>query len=140
MDLTQETFTRVFSRLDTLRDPDRFTGWLFAIAANVCRTQLSRAGRARELVDAFALEQDRHVQADDARARERRIALVQRLLAKIEDRTLRKIVNLKYAEPEHTTRQIAAQLDIPHGTVTVKLSRFRAAVRRDLARALLEVS
>ena len=48
------------------------------------------------------------------------------------------IAMLKYREPEHTTRQIAEQLGIPHGTVTVKLMRFRAAVRRELACELLD--
>jgi DNA-directed RNA polymerase specialized sigma24 family protein len=45
---------------------------------------------------------------------------------------------LKCGEPEHTTREIAARLGVPHGTVTSRLVRFRAAIKRELLRAMLE--
>jgi len=61
---------------------------------------------------------------------------VRRVLAHVADKRLREIVQLKYGDREHTTRQIAEKLSIPHGTVTVKLMRFRATIRRDLCREL----
>ncbi len=36
-DLTQETFTRVREKLDTLRDQSKASSWVFAIAHNLCR-------------------------------------------------------------------------------------------------------
>ncbi len=36
-DVVQESFLRAYTRLDRLRDPDRFAGWLGGIVANVCR-------------------------------------------------------------------------------------------------------
>lgn len=45
-DLTQEVFCRAFSRLDTLRDPQRFGPWLISIAKRVCHEW--RRGRLRE--------------------------------------------------------------------------------------------
>jgi len=36
-DLTQEIFTRAFTRLRGLKDPERFRSWLFAIAVNCIR-------------------------------------------------------------------------------------------------------
>lgn len=36
-DLAQEVFLRAYSRLDTLREPERFAAWLAGIARQVCR-------------------------------------------------------------------------------------------------------
>jgi len=137
-DLAQETFARAFRSLTGLTEPERFQGWLFTIAANVCRNRGEQESRQRQVLDALAVEREVELPAEDKESRERRIALVQRLLAGVADEKLRRIVILKYGEPEHTTREIAAKLDVPHGTVTVKLMRFRDAVKRDLCRQLLE--
>jgi RNA polymerase sigma-70 factor (ECF subfamily) len=137
LDLAQETLVRAFRSLPQLREPERFSGWLFSIAANTCRTRLGQAHKRRTLLELFAVEQEA-APPDEARAREARIETVQRVLAELPDDQLKQIVQLKYGEPERTTRQIAAELDIPHGTVTVKLMRFRAAIKRQLLGALLE--
>jgi RNA polymerase sigma-70 factor (ECF subfamily) len=138
LDLLQETFTRAFRALSRLQDPERFRSWLFAVATNVCRTRGAQELRHRRTVEAAALEQQVEAPPDDAAEREDRIAAVQRVLAHVADERLRQIVQLKYGEPEHTTREIATELSIPHGTVTVKLMRFRAAIRRELCRALAQ--
>ena len=137
MDLTQDTFTRAFKSLHRVDEPERFAGWLFTIAANVCHSHGAAEQRRRQVMSLFELEAQAD-RPDDKEMREQRIAAVQRLLASVDDPLLQQIVTLKYSEPEHTTRQIAEQLGIPHGTVTVKLMRFRAAVRRELAWELLD--
>jgi RNA polymerase sigma-70 factor (ECF subfamily) len=138
LDLLQDTFVRVYRALPTLRDPEKFRGWLFAVAANVCRTRGAQEQRQRRVLEAVGLEEEVEPPVDDEAERESRVAAVQRVLAHVRDERLRRIVQLKYGDPEHTTREIAAKLSIPHGTVTVKLMRFRAAIRRELCRALLE--
>jgi RNA polymerase sigma-70 factor (ECF subfamily) len=45
-DLTQDTFAKAFSHLDTFRGQSTVRHWLYRIAANGCRDQL-RAGRER---------------------------------------------------------------------------------------------
>jgi DNA-directed RNA polymerase specialized sigma24 family protein len=70
-------------------------------------------------------------------AREARIEVVQRLIANVTDPRVQAIVRLKYLEPEHTVDEIAQKLEMPRGTVTVKLMRFRAAIRSELLAALL---
>jgi len=138
LDLTQEVFARAFRSLTGLTEPARFQGWLFTIAANVCRTRGAEEQRQRRTMDALTLEREADLPPEDKAGRERRIALVQRLLDGVADGPLKQIVLLKYGEPEHTTREIAAKLAIPHGTVTVKLMRFRDSVKRDLCRMLVE--
>jgi len=45
-DLTQEVFLRAYSKLDSLREPERFAAWLTGIARQVCREW--RRGRLRD--------------------------------------------------------------------------------------------
>ena len=104
---------------------------------------MQRSGRSRQK----EATQGRETEAPHARPREpgsdvedreARIATVQRVLASVGDPTLRELVQLRYGEPEHSTREIASKLSLPHGTVTNRLMRFRASIRRDLCRALAE--
>jgi len=138
LELTQETFLRALCSLRELKDGDRFRSWLFSIAANLCRSSGAQDARRRELLAVAQLSLDTGPADDEPRERELRIAVVQRLLSRIEDLDVRAVVALKYGEPEHTTREIAARLGLPHGTVTSRLVRFRAAVKRALLRAILE--
>ena len=137
-ELTQETFLRALTSLRQLQESKRFRSWLYSIAANLCRGLGMQEARRRELLAVAQLSLDVAPLEDEPREREARIALVQRLLSRVEDPSVRAVVSLKYGEPEHTTREIAARLGLPHGTVTSKLVRFRAAINRELLRAMLE--
>lgn len=130
-DLVQEVFVRAFRSLDRLSDPAKLRSWMFAIAANVVRSRMSGDSRRAEVLALYALDQD--VDAEDKGEREARIARVRALIDGVDDPVLRRMVELKYGEPEHTTRAIADVLAVPHGTVTVKLMRFRARIKAKLA-------
>lgn len=138
LDWTQEIFMRAFEGLSKLHDPERFDPWLFTIAANVCRTRGARQLRRQRAHDLFVLEMENRPDDEDQQARERRVAAVRQIVETIEDPRSREIVMLKYSEPEHTTRQIAERMGIPHGTVTVTLSRIRAKLKKELALLLCE--
>ena len=137
-ELTQETFLRALTSLGKLQQVERFRSWLFSIAANLCRGLGAQEARRRELLAVAQLSLDVIPAEDEPREREARIAVVQRLLSRVEDPDVHAVVSLKYGEPEHTTREIAARLGLPHGTVTSKLVRFRAAIRRELLCAMME--
>lgn len=138
LELTQETFLRALTSLRQLQQAERFRSWLYSIAANLCRGFGTQEARRRELLAVVQLSLDVVPPEEEPREREARIALVQRLLSRVTDPGVRAVVSLKYGEPEHTTREIAARLGLPHGTVTSKLVRFRAAIKRELLRAMLE--
>ena len=59
-DATQDTFVLAFQRIDQLRDPERLTSWMFAIARHVCFDQLGRRNRVKvvEAVPDFASGDD----------------------------------------------------------------------------------
>lgn len=135
-DLAQETFIRAFRSLGTLEDEARFRPWLMTIAKNVCRTHAKLKARERRLLQEAAIELE--LEPESREEYDERIALVRSTLEHLPDDQLKQIVLLKYTEPEHTTRQIAERLGIPHGTVTVKLMRFRTAIKKRILRALIE--
>lgn len=135
-DLAQETFIRAFRSLASLDDEARFRPWLMTIAKNVCRTQAKHAARDQRLLAELAIELE--LSPENREEQQERIALVRSILDVLPDDQLKEIVLLKYTEPEHTTRQIAERLNLPHGTVTVKLMRFRAMIKKRVLRALIE--
>lgn len=54
-DLVQDGFVRAFRHLKRCGDPERFSGWLFRIVSNLCRTAATRrARRPTESLDAHA--------------------------------------------------------------------------------------
>ncbi|HUT90389.1 MAG TPA: sigma-70 family RNA polymerase sigma factor [Thermoguttaceae bacterium] len=55
-DLTQEVFLRAYSKLDSLREPERFAAWLTGIARQVCREW--RRGRLRDRQVACSFPED----------------------------------------------------------------------------------
>jgi RNA polymerase sigma factor (sigma-70 family) len=64
-DATQDTFVLAFQRIDQLRDPERLTSWMFAIARHVCLGQLGQRDRVKpvEAVPDVALLEDDPVEA-----------------------------------------------------------------------------
>ena len=54
-DVAQDAFVRAFRHLRRCGDPERFSGWLFKIVSNVCRSAGARAARrATESLDAHS--------------------------------------------------------------------------------------
>ncbi len=137
MDLTQDVFARAFRSLNQVRQPERFPGWLFTIAGNVCHSRVGQEIRQREFLETLALEELSETSgAPDEETTQVRI--LKELLARETDGEMKTILVLKYGDPEHTTRQIAEQLKIPHGTVTVKLMRFRSTIKKRLLRLIAD--
>lgn len=62
-DLTQEVFLRAYAKLDSLREPDRFSAWLTGIARQVCREW--RRGRLRDRQMACRLPKEAEPSASD---------------------------------------------------------------------------
>jgi RNA polymerase sigma-70 factor (ECF subfamily) len=127
-ELFQETFLRVYDRIETCEKPDSFKPWVFAIAANLCRNEArSRqarpevaaggepaAGAAATTADPERLAHDRELRAKIARA----------LGALAEEQ---REVFLLYQYSRLTYEEIAETIGVPIGTVK---SRMNAALVR----------
>jgi RNA polymerase sigma-70 factor (ECF subfamily) len=136
LDLTQEVFVRVFRGLPALQNPERFRSWLFTVAANAARNKWAAGSSRRRAMEGFLLEHDVHLDPADSQKRTERDEVVRRALEAIDGEPMRSIALMKYTDPEHTTREIAEKLGIPHGTVTVKLLRFRKRFKGHLVELL----
>lgn len=132
LDVAQEVFVRVWQRLETCREPDRFAGWLLQIARNACLDHLRRR-RARPpaqdlaadeltfLADAGARPDEDLEQSDRRHVIE--LALQRLSVINREAILLKDIQGLPLEE-------MAAMLDLPLGTVKSRCSRARVELAR----------
>lgn len=135
-DLVQDTFTKAHQALGGLEDPAKLRPWLLAIARSKALDRLAKVNRERQAVRAYvedpaigplALAVDRlH------RDRAARIALVREIIDGLPDGPEKETVRLFYLDGTLSAREIAERLGVGKSTVTMRLERFRAKVKRRL--------
>lgn len=123
-DLCQQTFIRAYRNLKHLRDPRKFTAWLYRIAHNTCRD----AARSRHLtsLDARAdADTGPYVLVDpaahpDAQAHEQSVRdLLNRALQNLPDEQRVVIIMKTYQGLKFT--EIAETLEVPINTVKSRM-------------------
>ncbi|MFN2371076.1 MAG: RNA polymerase sigma factor [Candidatus Krumholzibacteriia bacterium] len=137
LDLAQEIFVRVWHRLGQMTEPERFAGWLTAIARHACLDHLRRR-KARpprqdipaEKMTGLAAAAPDPEQAWLATSRQR---LVHRAMERLSDIN-REIIVLKDIQGL-PLEEIAGLLGLPLGTVKSRSSRARV----ELARAIVDL-
>lgn len=144
-DLTQETFSRLFTRRKNYRSTGRFSTFIWRVALNLCYDELRRVRRRTEFPlakeggrtkkplseriaetpqpDGFLIRQE---QADLVRWALQQLAEPHRVVV-----TLRHYENLKF-------REIAEILEIPEGTVKSRMAEAMTQLHRFLRPRLLE--
>lgn len=124
-DAVQEAFIAAWRRLPRLREPDRFDGWLRAIAINVSRDSLRRRRRVREIqLDNDTLGATAPPVSDrlDIESALGQLPLGARDVAD------------RYYLRDEPVREISARLGIPVGTVKSRLFHARATLRELLSK------
>jgi RNA polymerase sigma-70 factor (ECF subfamily) len=127
-DCLQEALVRAFRSLDTLRDWDKASGWLYGIARHVYLDQTRRAAvRSRPVPDDRSSEPPALDEVVD------RAALADRLRGAVADlgSPRAEVVELYYAGGL-SVDEIGDALGLPAGTVKTHLYRARAELRRRL--------
>ena len=139
-DLAQETFVRVFQARDKFRTTERFSTWLFTIAANLARNQIrwrtrhpnvsldAETGAAEEPL-ANVLPADGAAPNEQALARERVLAVRQALNELPED--LREAIVLCEWE-ERSVAEVALILEATPKAIESRLYRARQNLREQL--------
>ena len=132
-EMAQEAFLRAYRGLAQWRGDAAFSTWLFALAVNVCRTELRRFPPS-------ALSMDEIAEPVDVRASG--LALQSGLEERQRDRTVRRAVLAlpqKYKEAlllfyfqQQDVAATAKILRLPEGTVKARLARGRDLLRRKL--------
>lgn len=129
-DAVQQTIVTAWRELPTLRDPDRFSAWLYRMLVNTCYTETRRTRRSNTSIRALTAERssrpDELLSIDDRDQLERafrRLPPEQRAVF-----VLHHHLGMRQTE-------IAEMLDIPVGTVKSRLhyasSILRAAIEAD---------
>lgn len=125
-DIVQDTFLAAMKSLDRLDNPERVEAWLVRIAINKACTEY---GKRRKLVTLDGRCGDDFVDPDGIVDLLNRLEMEQAIESLPEDYQV--VLFLKYYR-DLTTRQMAAFLDIPEGTVKSRLRKARDLVLRFL--------
>lgn len=131
LELTQEVFLHVMKRLDQLREPERFAGWLRQVAARMAINRATRRVQPPN-VETEVLEaagEHRGAPLDELIARER----AQKLwagLARLKDLDRETLVAF-YIQGQSLI-EIAESLDTPIGTIKRRLHTARKRLKAEL--------
>jgi RNA polymerase sigma-70 factor (ECF subfamily) len=139
-DVVQETFVRAFEHLASLAEPARFGPWILTIARNRALYRLGRRKAAERLAENLQEENDA-LSLDVVEMPELgeplEVQVVRELLAGLPEGAERQTVRLFYVEGDLSAREIGERLGVGKSTITMRLERFRAKVKR---RILAEVA
>lgn len=129
-DMVQETFTRAWRELASLREAERFPAWLRGIALRACADWLRRREREQGLLVPLGDGFDAPAPEHGPREAEARAVLdAVEALPEIYRETL---TLYYYGERSHA--EIAATLGIGQAAVNARLGKARALLRESLAR------
>jgi RNA polymerase sigma factor (sigma-70 family) len=130
-DVLQNTWLRALERLDTMREPDRLSGWLATTARRECLAVLRRSGR--ELPDGlFEAEVSGSTTCPETvvLSRETR-GMVARAVAQLPQRR-RTLVRALFADDDVHYADISQALDLPPGSIGPTRGRVLRTLRRSL--------
>ena len=135
-EITQDTFIQAFKSLPTLRDPNRFLGWLYVIAKRQCIEWLRRKPATMQSLDTMSkieLEQlfyTRYLEKERTQASTEELRdVVERLLRKLPE-TERSVMVLHYFSGL-TCEEVSARLDVSLNTVKSRLYRARKRLEQE---------
>ena len=135
-EITQDIFLKVYKKLQTLKNPNRFAGWLYVIAARRCFAWCKKKRIPMKSLDAMSTEELEELayahyqveqQAEDGNERQREV--VKRLLQKLPE-SERTVVTLHYLG-DMTCEDISKFLGVSPNTVKSRLHRARQRLKKE---------
>lgn len=134
-EVTQDTFLQVYKKLATLKDPHRFAGWLYRIAARQCQAWLRKKRMQTQSLDDTDIDLIEKMTYSQYIAEEQEKAatdaqrdIVQRLLARLRE-SERTVVTLHYFG-EMTVEEISQFLGVSASTIKSRLRRARHRLKK----------
>ena len=135
-EITQDTFLKAYQRLGTLKKPQRFTGWLYVIAANNCKMWLRKKRlqtQPLEETDSAQLEKaaySEYVTEENERTiAEAKREVVKQLLATLQESD-RTVITLHYFS-EMSAAEIGAFLGVSVNTIKSRLRRAQQRLKQE---------
>lgn len=139
-DVVQEAFVRAFRAIGSLKEPERFTSWLFTIARNRARSYLTARAThdraAEEATRQSVLAEEHAPAASQQLEREAELRAVREIIEDLKEGPEKETVRLFYLEGTLSAREIALRMGVGKSAVTMRLERFRARVKRKLVERL----
>ncbi|MEZ6116343.1 MAG: sigma-70 family RNA polymerase sigma factor [Pirellulaceae bacterium] len=129
-DLTQQTFLLAQQKLHQLRDTSRARSWLLAIVRNCFLQELKKRRVSLESDSDLQMEDDI---PDPVASAEIDQEQIHQCIAELAPAF--RIVLLMYYFEQASYKEIAAQLDLPVGTVMSRLARAKSQLRQKLTAA-----
>ncbi len=127
-DVLQEALLRSFLKIQSLKEPYNFGGWLRLIARNIAKNRLLRKPKIVELKE-DSIENLPEVETDTSdRVLQTELAL--RALSRLSPK-LRETTRLTYLT-SYSQRQVAEMLGVPLGTVKSRLCESRIKMKKEV--------
>lgn len=123
-DAFQDVFTRVYTRLDTLRDDDAIRPWIAQLTRRVCLDRLAAGAREEPTEDIIGESHEQTVEEIDE------AFSVREALDEVGD-PCRDLLDRFFARDE-SYRTIGEALDVPSGTIASRISRCLGKLRSEL--------
>lgn len=120
-DLAQETFLKAFAHLDTFKQKSKFSTWVWRIAHNLSLNYLKKLHRDEPLKEEI-------IPGEEVSVEEKEFFEQVEEAMKVLDEKHRIVFEL-YDLKHIPQKEIAAELDIPHGTVRSRLHYARQKIR-----------
>ena len=144
MDLVQDTFVKVFTRMDMFRRDSNFRAWVYRIAANGCidRIRRRRTRRAEELDDRVSAEDLAEGDLPAIGSFGRASPLQEHARGQLSDRLEKALALLPETHRQcvllcdvhgYSYQEIADELGIPRGTVMSRIFYARKRLQVELA-------
>ncbi|RKU14273.1 hypothetical protein C6503_15320 [Candidatus Poribacteria bacterium] len=135
-EITQDTFLKAYQRLATLKQPQRFTGWLYVIAANNCKMWLRKKRlqtQPLEETDRTELEKATYseyiVEEKERTIAEAKREVVKQLLATLQESD-RTVITLHYFS-DMSAADIGAFLGVSVNTIKSRLRRAQQRLKQE---------
>ncbi len=135
-EITQDIFLRVYDKLQTLNDPNKFVGWLYVIAARYCFAWYEKKRIPMQSLDAIPAAEleglaytEYHANQQREFVSERQREVVKHLLQKlpVSERTT---VSLHYLN-DMTCEDISKSMGVSPNTVKSRLHRARKRLQQE---------
>ncbi len=135
-EITQDTFLKAYQKLPTLKKPQRFTSWLYVIAANNCKMWLRKKRlqtQSIEETDSTQLEKATYsryvIEENEQTIAEAKREVVKQLLAKLQESD-RTVITLHYFG-DMSAADIGAFLGVSVNTIKSRLRRAQQRLKQE---------
>ena len=135
-EITQDIFLQTYEKLSTLKDPNQFVGWLYAVANRLCIDWMRKQKPATQPLDDASvkiidnLTYEHYVSEQrESEATECRYETVEKLLAKLPESE--RTVMMLYYLSEMRAKEIGKSLGVSVNSIRSRLHRARKRLQAD---------